>query len=252
MRESDSLRTEIDQLKEFRKETTQVNRHNNNSNNSHNRDVERRNYIAIEKFPVDLKRCDSPISDKQKRRVLEDSRSLDKKSDRRDKMRMVGTDGEFESEYENNNSDRNDDLDCSGEFFAEGQAEELRGNITYNDGTQNSSGVRLAKITEMESRISLAAAGTIEALTVLTGENSIQTRYETALSDKLRRSLLQYGRGIMDPVQWGKYRVFRGNYYVGRQAVSAALVEVDMLLCAVNYLLSVRSGIEFNNVIPLL
>lgn len=226
MRESDSLRTEIDQLKEFRKDTTQVSRQ---KNNSHSRDVERTSYIAIEKFPVDLKRCDSPISDKQKRRVLEDIRSLDKKSDRCNKMRMVGTDEEFESEYGNNSGDRNDDSDCSGEFFAEGQAEELRGNVTRDNGTQSTSRISPAKNTEMESRISLAAAGTIEALTVLTGENSIQTRYETALSDKLRRSLLQYGRGIMDPVQWGKYRVFRGNYYVGRQAVSAVFVEVYVL-----------------------
>lgn len=228
MRESDSLRTEIDQLKEFRKDTPQVNRQKNNSN-SHNRDVERTNYMAIEKFPVDLKRCDSPISDKQKRRVIEDLRSHDKKSGRCNKMRMVGTDEEFESEYGNNSCDRNDDLDCSGEFFAEGQAEELRGNVTRDNGTQSTSRIGPAKNTEMESRISLAAAGIIEALTVLTGENSIQTRYETALSDKLRRSLLQYGRGIMDPVQWGKYRVFRGNYYVGRQAVSAVFVEVDLL-----------------------
>lgn len=228
MRESDCLRTEIDQLKEFRKDTTQINRHKNN-NNSNNRDVERTNYIAIEKFPVDLKRCDSPMSDKQKRRVLEDLRSLDKKSDRCNKMRMVGPDEEFESEYENNSCDRNDDLDFSGEFFAEGQAEVLRGNVTRDNGTQSTSRIGPVKNTEMETRISLAAAGTIEALTVLTGENSIQTRYETALSDKLRRSLLQYGKGIMDPVQWGKYRVFRGNYYVGRQAVSAVTVEVDTL-----------------------
>ena len=232
MRESDGLRIEIDKLKELRKETIQINYLENNGN-CHNNGIEGTKNFIKEKFPVDLKKCDSPTSDKQKRKVLEGFRTRDMKSGRGEKFIAVGTDGsEIESEFESRKcSSRNEDFGFSGVFFEQDQVDILRGDMAHNDSVIpfrafNRSDGSQSKITELETRISLAAAGTIEALSVLTCENSIQTRYETALSDKVRRSLLQYGRGNMDPIQWGKYRVFRGNYYVGRAAVSAVTVEV--------------------------
>ena len=218
MRESDGLRSEIDQLKEINKETTQINYHE-----MHENGINCIKDIAIEKFPVDLKKCSSPISDKQKRKVLEGFRTLDMESSRRDKLIGVGSDKSISESEEFKCG--NGDLMCSGVLLEQDQVNAMRGNITHS-GSVVPFHMGSNKITETETRISLAAAGAIEALSVLTCENSIQTRYETALSDEVRRSLLQYGRGNMDPIQWGKYRVFRGHYYVGREAVSAVIVEV--------------------------
>ena len=256
MRESYGLRSEIDHLQKLNTEKSHFpNRHKSN-NKYHDNSYENMNDIAIEKYPVDLKRCDSPVSSKQKRQVLQgfSTRTLDKKNNRHDKLSAVGknkseSESEYYSENENDNKNengglysRNKDLGCSGVFFTQDQVDVLRGNI--DNSNSNSDDVddvdpyhtvhgtaTTAQIREIETRISLAAAGMIEALTVLTCENSIQTRYETALSDKVRRSLLQYGKGNMDPIQWGKYRVFRGHYYVGRDAVSVIIVEVQISVC---------------------
>lgn len=258
MRESNGLRSEIDHLRKLNTEKSHVNRYKS-SNKHHDNSYENMNDIALEKYPVDLKRCDSPVSSNQKRQVLQGSstRTLDKKTNRHDKLSVLGkskseSESEFysendnENETENENEDfhnKNEDLGCSGVFFTQDQVDVLRGNINDSNSNCNSddvddvddvdpyhtlhgSAANTFQIREIETRISLAAAGMIEALTVLTCENSIQTRYETALSDKVRRSLLQYGKGNMDPIQWGKYRVFRGHYYVGRDAVSAVIVEV--------------------------
>ena len=250
---------DIDHLQKLNTEKNNVNpnRHKNNDKYRDN-SFENINDNAIDKYPVDLKRCDSPISSKQKRQVLQgfSTRTLDKKNNRHDKLRVVGKNksesgseyySENETEHENENEDfhsRNENLGCSGVFFAQDQVDVLRGNINNSNSDSDDvddvddvddaepyhalhgSDATTAQIREIETRIPLAAAGMIEALSVLTCENSIQTRYETALSDKVRRSLLQYGKGNMDPIQWGKYRVFRGHYYVGRDAVSAVIVEV--------------------------
>lgn len=77
-----------------------------------------------------------------------------------------------------------------------------------------------------ERTLSLAVAGIIEALSVLTCGNSAQTRYEAALTDKARRSLLQHGRGLIPPADWAKYEILGGSYYVGREAISAVTIEV--------------------------
>lgn len=77
-----------------------------------------------------------------------------------------------------------------------------------------------------ERTLSLAVAGIIEALSVLTCGNSAQTRYEAALTDKARRSLLQHGRGLIPPADWAKYEILGGSYYVGRDAISAVTIEV--------------------------
>ena len=83
----------------------------------------------------------------------------------------------------------------------------------------------LADIVE-ERTLSLAVAGIIEALSVLTCVNSAQTRYEAALTDKARRSLLQHGRGLISPADWAKYEILGGSYYVGSDAISSVTVEV--------------------------
>ena len=83
----------------------------------------------------------------------------------------------------------------------------------------------LADIVE-ERTLSLAVAGLIEALSVLTCVNSAQTRYEAALTDKARRSLLQHGRGLISPADWAKYEILGGSYYVGSDAISSVTVEV--------------------------
>jgi hypothetical protein len=81
-----------------------------------------------------------------------------------------------------------------------------------------------------ERTLSLAVAGIIEALSVLTCVNSAQTRYEAALTDKARRSLLQHGRGLIPPADWAKYEILGGSYYVGNDAIVAVTVEVSTLI----------------------
>lgn len=80
-----------------------------------------------------------------------------------------------------------------------------------------------------ERNLSLAVAGIIEALSVLTCVNSAQTRYEAALTDKARRSLLQHGRGQIPPADWAKYEILGGSYYVGSDAISAVIAEVRVV-----------------------
>jgi hypothetical protein len=80
-----------------------------------------------------------------------------------------------------------------------------------------------------ERTLSLAVAGIIEALSVLTCVNSAQTRYEAALTDKARRSLLQHGRGSMPPADWAKYEILGLSYYVGSDAIAAVTVEVSTI-----------------------
>ena len=155
MRESNGLRSEIDHLKKLNTEKNNVNpnRHKNEDKHRIN-SFENINHNASEEYPVDLKRCDSPISGKQRRQVLQgfSTHTLDKKNNRHDKknnrhdiLRVVGKNkSESESEYyseneiehENETGDlhsRNENLECSGVFFAQDQVDVLRVNINNSN-----------------------------------------------------------------------------------------------------------------------
>ena len=81
-----------------------------------------------------------------------------------------------------------------------------------------------------EKRMSLAVAGMIEAISVLKCSNTTQSRYETAMTDESRKSLLQHGRAMISSEEWVKYEPTGDVYHINNEVLSAVVVEVIPIL----------------------
>lgn len=98
-----------------------------------------------------------------------------------------------------------------------------------------------------DKRITLAVAGMIEAISVLRCSNTTQSRYETAMTDKSRKSLLQHGRAMISAEEWVKYESTGGVYHLGDELLSAAVVEVLPIFVHAQWLSEVQSVMRLSS-----